>query len=453
MSDAERPGDQPSPQGPQGQPGQPGSPYGQQPGGYGQPGQPAQPGQPYGQQPPYGGQPWQPYGPGGQPQPYGQQPPSQPGPFAPQPGQPTPYGQQPGQPTPYGQQPGPNPYGPPPGQPGRSRSKLPLIIGGAALALLLVVGISIASFAGRGDGDPSASDPGTSSAPAADKPSDAVRGYLEALAANDADRAVGYLENPPGDKTFLSRAVLEESAKTAPITAIEVPEVTDEYAYKVPATYRLGDETVSEDYSVNQTGGSWKLTRAVTELDLSYQRDETLPMKINGVAVENDKVALFPGHYAFTTDSKWVNYGSEAELTLTGPSDYDSPRLTPTINKAGKAAFLKATKTALDKCLAQRKVAPSGCPNRISLRKGQKVTESTVRWSLSTDPFKNARVDLDSSDPTVAEATFYPRYRFKARGSQDGRAVTYDGAPFGLYSFQSTGDLSGDTIKVKLVGR
>lgn len=449
MSDAERPNDQPNPYGSPGQSGPPQGPppgfqpppqgpYGQQPGPYGQ--QPQQPG-PYGQPPQ-------------QPNPYGAQPPNQG--YSPIPGQPN----QPGQPGgPGGQNPYGGPPGPPtgPGQPGAGggakKSKLPLIIGAAAVALLLIVGIAVA-VANRNK--PATVDTPTttqSSAPVSMKASDAVRGYLEALAANDAERALSYLEDPPVDRTFVTQAILETSAKKAAITGIDVPEVTDKYAYKVPVKYMMGDQAVSEDFSVSEAGGTYKLTRAVTELDLGYQRDDTLPMLINGVEVKEDKVYLFPGNYAFTTTSKWVTYGDKAELTLTGPSDYDSPRLTPTINSAGKAAFLKATKTAFDKCLAQHKLAPSGCPNRVSLRKGQKVTESTIRWSLTNNPFKNARVTLDSTDPTAAEARFYPRYRFRAKGSSNGNSGTFDAEPTGLYSFTSNGDLSGDNVTVKLVSR
>ncbi len=323
------------------------------------------------------------------------------------------------------------------------------------------MGIAVAALAGRdrpvavSPTDPGGSGPasGPASAPATTKPSDAVRGYLEALAGNDADRALSYLEDQPADRTFLTRAMLEASSKQAAISGIDVPEVTDKYTYRVPARYTIGDQAVTEDYSVSEAGGTYKLSRAVTEFDLGYQRDETLPMLINGVPVRTDKVSLFPGTYAFTTDSKWVTYGDKAKITLTGPSDYDSPRLTPTLNSAGKAAFVQATKAALDTCLQQRKLAPAGCPNKIALRTGQKVTQSTIRWSLTNDPFKNARVTLDSTDPTVAEATFYPKYRFRATGSTNGRSGRFDGEPIGLYLFRSAGDLSGDTVKVKLVTR
>ena len=134
-------------QDPYGQPPASGPAYGQPtsgPPGYGQPPPYEQPG--YGQQPPYGGQPG-----------YGQQPP----PYGGQPG----YGQQPGYggpPPPYGQQ--PPPYGQPgpgyggyPGAPTPPRrgGKLGLILGGAAVVLVIfVIGIVVAvRFIGGPSGD------------------------------------------------------------------------------------------------------------------------------------------------------------------------------------------------------------------------------------------------------------------------------------------------------------
>jgi hypothetical protein len=434
VTDAERP----EPRGPQFQP-DPAAPPGSQA---------VPPPNPYGQ--PYPGA----AAPGQQGQPYGG--PQQPGPY---PGGPPSYNAIPG--APYGPGPGtpggpggPGPYGPSAagGAGGGKKSRLPLILVAAGVAFLLVVGLTIAALRSSDDGSVATGPASTSSSePPADaaKPTDAVRGFLEAVAASDGERAVSYLRTPPADLTFMSRPVLEASAEAAPLTEIDVPEVTDEYISRVVARYKLGKQAVVEEFSVSETGGVWKITRGANEFDLSYQRDETLGLLINGVAVDQDKVTLLPGTYAFTSNSKWVDYGDKATLTLTGPSDYTSPRLTPTLTKDAKAAFLKTTKAVLDKCLEQRKLAPKNCPNQTQARENQKIDEDTVRWSLENDPFKNARVALDYQDPSVVEATFYPRYDFRAEGTQDGRRANFD-TVIGLYSFRSTGDLSGDTIKVEL---
>jgi hypothetical protein len=278
-----------------------------------------------------------------------------------------------------------------------------------------------------------------------------VQGFLQALADKDGTRAIGYLDEEPADKTFLSNAVLEESAKTAAISAVDVPAVTDKYAYQVPAQYNLGKTPVRENFNVTEVGGSWKVSRGVTELDLSYQRSDALAMKINGVAVKQDKVSLFPGHYVFTSDNRFVSYGPKNSFTLTGPSDYKSPSLTPTLTAGGKDAFVKATKAAFAACLDQHALRPSGCPNRINEEKGQKFKQSTVRWSVTNNPFKTVRANIDSRDPTTVEASFPTDYNFKGDATLNGSRVRYDGPPIGLYSFTSTGDLSsGKSVKVKL---
>ncbi|MFZ2177191.1 MAG: DUF4333 domain-containing protein [Rhodococcus sp. (in: high G+C Gram-positive bacteria)] len=114
----------------QGDPGQGGGQYGAPQ--YGQ--QP--PSQPWGQQPP--SQPWgqQP----GPPQQWGQQPPAQPWG---QPQQPQ-WGQQPGPPQQWGPAPGQQQWGQPPGPSGKS--KLPWIIGGAVVVLVIAAVAVVLAF-------------------------------------------------------------------------------------------------------------------------------------------------------------------------------------------------------------------------------------------------------------------------------------------------------------------
>lgn len=105
-------------------------------------------------QPPPGGE-WPPNGqqPSGPP-PYGQQPnqPNQPNqpPYGQQPSQPSqpPYGQQPSGPPPYGQSPDQPPYGQQP-----KRSRLPLIIGIAVAAIVVIGGGLFGAFALFGGDD------------------------------------------------------------------------------------------------------------------------------------------------------------------------------------------------------------------------------------------------------------------------------------------------------------
>lgn len=460
MSGNYPPGGQPGPYG-SGQPqnpdsggfGQPSGPgYGNGPGyGSNQPQQPGQSGQPgqggQPQQPGYGNQPQQPG--------YGSQPGSFPG-SAGSPGTPAYVGPGgPGYPGGPGGGPG-RPMGPGgpggPGQPKKSNTKVLIIVGAAVLALILLGvtgGILLLNKGGSatGENDPGTSDP-SKAAEAAENPSDAVKAYLEALAAGQADTALALGEDQPADKTFLSAAVLADSNKRAPITEINVPEVTDENTYSVDATYKIGEESVTESFSVNKVGDAWKLTKTYAEMDLSYTRNKTLPMKINGTELKTDKVRIFPGSYEFTSDSKYIDYGEENVLLLKSPSDYPSASdIRPTLTEAGYNDFVKTAKAALDSCVKQKKLAPTGCPFGIKALSGQKIDESSIKWELTEDPFENLKPRLDSQNPAVVEASASMTFEFSAKGTSSGRSTTF--GPQKVFRYvQMSANMTQDPLKV-----
>ena len=440
-------GQQPSGPGPQ-QPGQ-----GMPPGGYPQGGYPQ--GTPQGGMPPGG------YPRGGYPQPGPQGYPPQGG-YPGQPGQPGPQGfaggpygpAQPGGPYGAGAQPpsGQPPYGQP-SQPqgGKKRTGLFVLIGAGALALVLAVVAVAVNLGGRDDSADGSGNGGTTQPTQATKPSDAVQGFLDAVAANDSARALGYLYEQPSDTTFLTDEALAASNKIAPLSAISVPEVKELTTDGITASFTLGDKTYSHKFTPFRDGDDWKLYDGVSEVSLSGRRAESLPMLVNGTKVTADSLFLAPGTYEFTSSSKWISYGSSNRLVV-GATDY--PRLAdgfrPTLTKAGSAAALSETKSAFKTCLGKHELKPKGCPNHVDRLNGIKVKESTVRWRVAKDPFRNAKFRLDYSDPSTAEANFYPQYRIKFQGSKDGRSGTVDSPVIGAGSFSAIADFSGSDVKVKL---
>ena len=443
----DRPQDQPEGR-PQGQ--QPPGPGGQQPGQGGPQSYPQGGSAPGPQGYPQGGYPQQ--GPQGYPQQGGY--PGQPGRPGPQGFAGGPYGPgRPGGPYGPGSQPpsGQPPYGGPPPQQGpKKRTGLFVLIGAGALALVLAVVAVAVNLGGRDD----SADGGSSSstAPEASKPSDAVRGFLEAVAANDSARALGYVYKPPSDTTFLTDAALQASSKIAPMTDISVPEVDQMSAATVPATFSLGGKSYTREFTPFRDGDNWKVYDGVSEVSVGSRRAQTLPMLVNGTEVDADSVFIVPGTYVFTSGSKWVSYGSSNKLVATEQYVSLPQDLQPTLTKDGSKAVVSKTKAAFESCLKQHKLKPKGCPNRIDDTRGIKVQESTVRWRVTSDPFRNAKIRLDTSDPTVAEGTFYPKYRIKFRGSQNGRTGTVDSDVTGLYSFSTVADLSKSAVSVKLEG-
>ncbi|HEY5980514.1 MAG TPA: hypothetical protein VIT41_12850 [Microlunatus sp.] len=375
-----------------GQPGQ-GEPY---PGQQGQPGQP-QPGQPYG-------------GPDDTGPAYGQPTPSGPHPAYGQGGPQGPSPQGPGGPSgsvgPGGPQ---QPYGvyhPGAQQPPKKSKAVPIIIGAVALSLV-VAAIGIGVAVSRGGEDPVAG--GTTSAPPAEgkKASDAVQGYLEALAAGDAQAALAYASVAPTDTTFLTDEVLTVSHQTAPITAINVPEVDDDYAYRVAASFVMGKQAINTDFSVEKDGDAWKLRDVAADLDLQSKRAKTLPLLINGVNVETDEILLFPGSYAFTSGNKNVDYGTSSTVIVKSPTEYPDglSDIRPTLTSTGDKAFTNAVEDSVKKCMKSKDLKNPGCPNHVTKVTGGKPKEGTFTWSYDKDALDNLKPRLDYDNPAVAEAS------------------------------------------------
>jgi hypothetical protein len=356
-----------------------------------------QPG-PYGQ----GGQQVPPPGPYGYPQP--NTPPGQGGyafgPFAPQPDL---------TPGPAGQP--PVPAAPQPTGPVR-RNRTLIILGVIALALILVA-VTSALWIWRSQRavdpqpPPSPAPSGTpsglpTSAPPAALASDAVAGYLKALAAGEAATALSYSADPIKPGPFVTDKVLAQSIKRAPISQIDVPQVTDQQATSVSATYRLGKTNVSTSYAVVKASGGWKLGAVSKTIDLTLVRSPSIPMLINGVKVSSDYVDLLPGSYAFTAASPHLSYGSRNVVTITDPNAYaDVFNLRPSLSDHGRRTVIRLADKSYDACLRTRVPRPRNCPfgwtNSIyHFRSG-----SSTWTQLGSDPFRKAKTQLSGSSAQV----------------------------------------------------
>ena len=194
---------------------------------------------------------------------------------------------------------------------------------------------------------------------------DAVKAYLSAVAAGDAKKALSLASVEPLEKDFLTDDVLAESEKIAKITDIKVGDVANEYTSSVPASFKLGDETVTSDFYVTKSGVDWKMREAGSTLDFTSMRKNTLPMMLDGTAVDVDKVTLFPGAYTLSTGSENISYGTTGQFTVKGSTDYlRGSDLTPTLTPEGEQAYVAAVKASTRACLQKRELSPANCPTR-----------------------------------------------------------------------------------------
>jgi hypothetical protein len=370
---------------------------------------------------PYGGPqaPWPGQGsagpaPGQSPAPYGY---PQPGPGSPSTGSGYSFGPF----TPDQQSPQPGSYGSPPrwpgagsaqpGPPPKGKGKILIIVVAAALAVILMVVLAVvvatrgtptANPGGNTSTQRQQTDPSQGGAPQnTPQPSDAVTAYLQALAAGDAVAALSYAADPVPTGRLLTNEALAESRDRAPLTEIQVPVVEDQSAKSVSATYTLGNSTVTGSFDVVKVGDSWKLSRAVKDLDLSFIVDGSVPVKINGVKVTESSVAVLPGSYEFTTGLPYVGYGSKNVVLVKSPYvEADTYRIQSKLTKSGKKAVISATKKSYNRCLDAHSLNPKNCPMNFDSK--YKYSKSTITWQeAGSDPFRKAKVTLSGTQARI----------------------------------------------------
>ena len=328
------------------------------------------------------------------------------GPFAPEQQQ-TGWGGGGAQPGQYGGP--PRAYGPGPTRQApeqrKNRTKILIIIGAAALAVILVAVAVIVATRDKPSADPQGGqNPGgqQSGAPQnTPRPSDAVSAYLQALAAGDATAALSYSADPPPTGPLLTNEVLAESRNRMELTGIDVPVVDDQNVKSVSATYTLGNSVVNESFDVVKVSGTWKLSRAVKDLDLAFIVDGPVPVKINGVKVTEESVAVLPGSYAFTTGLPYVGFGSKNVVLVRSPYvDADTYNIQSQLTGAGKKAAISAAKKSFSKCLKAHSLTPKNCPQKFKSK--YSYNKSSITWRRAgKDPFRKPSVTFSGTNARV----------------------------------------------------
>jgi hypothetical protein len=203
-----------------------------------------------------------------------------------------------------------------------------------------------------------------------------------------------------------------------------VPDVVDQKATTVNATYTLGSNAVTEAFGVLKVGDQWKIDQVVKQVDLTLVRQPSIPMRINGVKVTANTVTLLPGSYAFTTGQPYVNYGSKNVVLVRSPNaSTNFFGIRSQLSSAGKKAAVAAAKKSYATCLKARSLKPKNCPNYSNSK--YKYVKSTIRWSQTgKDPFRTAKVQLLAG---VARVDINIKLKLSGSCTFEGRSGTCSG--------------------------
>ena len=259
------------------------------------------------------------------------------------------------------------------------------IIGGAVALVVIVAVVVIAAIL------PNLTS-GTS-------PSAVAEAYLTAIAEGDAETALTYLDDAPGETTLLTDEVLEVSRSLAPIEDIEVVEATsDQFSGEVTVSYTLGGEPVTTTYNVYNSDDEWEISGGLSTLITSQLKG--LGVTVNGAAIDGDSYEVFPGTYEFATTLPAFTLGDDAIFSATDP--YESPdtyNIEPALSEEGLTQFRQLVRAAVDACLASPNLA-AGCGIDIPavLSDGTQMKDGTLRRSLTAD----TQVKLESLEATLS---------------------------------------------------
>lgn len=268
--------------------------------------------------------------------------------------------------------------------------------------------------------------PESSSVPSA-TPQQAVAGYLDALVASDADRALEYALNRPTDTTLLTRGMLEASHAKARLTVVNVPEVSGDGTVTVPAEVKLGDEAATITFSVTRTEDGWRLGQVTSTIDPGPLPSE-LGATLNGQPLTNpEHVEVFPGVYVFGEKLREISLDG-GRVSVRAVGEDVRAGLQPVLTAAGEKRASTIAAAALKRCLKQKSPAPEGCPNSVAVQKNQKVDTKSISWKLVGNPWKDATYTLDVADPTHARGAARLTLRFRCTLTQNGEKYQVDQA-------------------------
>ncbi|MFT4217878.1 MAG: hypothetical protein QM619_11955 [Micropruina sp.] len=266
--------------------------------------------------------------------------------------------------------------------------------------------------------------PNASTVPSA-TPQQAVAGYLDALVAADADRALEYALNRPADTTLLTRTMLEASHHEGKLAVVNVPEVDGGETATVPAEVRFGETSATITFSLTRTENGWRLAQLTSTIDPGAL-PKALTATLNGLPLTNpEHLEVFPGVYVFGEKVPEIDLeGARVVVTTVGE---DVPAgLQPVLTAAGEKRADRSAAAALKRCLATKSPTPADCPNSVAIAKGQKIDTKSIKWDLIGDPWKDAVYTLDVADPTNVRGAATLEFRFRCTLTQNGEKYNVD---------------------------
>lgn len=236
-------------------------------------------------------------------------------------------------------------------------------------------------------------------------PGEIVEEYFTALSTGQVRRALAMgPTGGDGSRALLTNRAHARARELLPITNVEVL-ADGASTTEVPVRYLLGGQPYETTMLLTLTdAGEYQLARTTVTAEFSVPGGQRLPLRVNGVRVDSDQpYEVLPGMYEVSTGLPFIDYADSGDLEVPGLGreiPY-SVNVTPELTSAGEEALISAARASLERCIAQRSMAPDGCPNRAGTR-AQGVIDSSARWRLTNNPWQEASPTLTAEDQSIA---------------------------------------------------
>ncbi|MDR1710498.1 MAG: hypothetical protein LBR58_01340 [Propionibacteriaceae bacterium] len=248
-------------------------------------------------------------------------------------------------------------------------------------------------------------------------PTQAVEGYLTALAEGRAADALAFVHGTPYAATYLTDKMLAASQATAPLTSIAVDESASSDD-RVHARYAIGTQVVDADFHVLQADTYWYLVSGWVEVEVASTLFEqatalSVTLTLDGEPVSTTdcrtlcEFILFPGYYEFAVEHPLMEVTVPEFTVLGDESKVVQPAVTEPLKLKDTAAeaILAQAEDELTQCLAehayQTKCGFGFEGPTIKGFKGESITidEDTLQWNLDSEtaPFTERAPSITAS--------------------------------------------------------
>lgn len=263
----------------------------------------------------------------------------------------------------YPQQPAPYAQFPPAPKKPRPGWLIPALIGGAAVALVIVLIAALAIARSVGGGGETSSPGGT------------VKAYFAALQAGDAEKALSYGKEAPASTELLTDEVLRKQRELAPIKDLKIVGETAGYTGSVHLTVTIGEVAYDEQLNLEKVGDDWKLATAAVQIKpySSYESDKKNVTILGKPLPASGVVYAFPGALDLGSvnknlapqASKYSSSDNKGQASVKGLSRYGSGSslsIAFGLSDAAKTSARQQIAAKYSACAASKDRYPAGCP-------------------------------------------------------------------------------------------